>query len=153
MLGARVTDIIPQYLTLVPNSIKVKQLKVSENGTMATGAEVNVSNTGGNNLDLSLGDITGAYRIVFETTVNGDAPSGKFNNTAYFGTKSIPADPIEYVNEIKIEKSTPTESRFGQNKSGDALMVNPANEVEWVVTINDETPRKSITQEWSYVIL
>lgn len=144
----RVQDTIPQYLALVPASIKVNQLKVSESGKKTTGNAVSgVSNTGGQNLDLTLQNLKGAYRITFDTTISGDAPTMTFKNEATLnGSEKLSAE-VPYTSEIVISKevAAPTTTKLGANPPTDATTVNPDNEITWEVIINDASPRKNIS--------
>ncbi|MEE1131430.1 MAG: collagen binding domain-containing protein, partial [Caryophanon sp.] len=137
-----ITDALPEHLTLDPATLKVNKLDVSE-GDVTAGDAVNVANAGGNtDLSLNLGNITGAYRITFETIIDASILSKDFTNTAQFNGKAISSNVVKYDNSVTVvKKNTTTAGKIPGNTTGDEITISPDNRQEWEIYINETNPK------------
>ncbi len=142
------SDQIPEGLSLISDSIQVKKLKVSYNGTVtgigedvtasviaATGSAIAVSD-----FSLSLGEIKEAYRITYRT---GITEYGKLGYTNHAVLKN------GAVVEGTASKTIPSLTRGSLiEKSGNAVKYDGinSNKIEWVIDINKAEMK--LTNAW-----
>lgn len=95
--------------SFVPGSLKVYKLTMNADGTVASAGEEITDHTFGDQFDLNLGNISDAYRIVYDTAVDPEDTATNYKNTALLSgdnLEEIPATASQTVKRGKpLEKS------------------------------------------------
>ncbi|SHO48494.1 collagen binding domain-containing protein [Anaerocolumna xylanovorans] len=148
--NAMVEDSIPENLTLEESSLEVYKLEVGLDGAkIVTGSAITgITNTGsGGELKIALGEIDGAYRIKYRTTIDpaGIGQTSFTNEVKLSGQK--PGAPEGFLEKKSATVSTP---RGAVLKKGVELdrSYNP-NSINWTVYVNlsETTINKAIIKD------
>ncbi|WP_182201148.1 SpaA isopeptide-forming pilin-related protein [Paraliobacillus salinarum] len=93
--------------SFVPGSLKVYKLTMNADGTVASVGEEITDHTFGDQFDLQLGNISDAYRIVYDTAVDPDDTATKYKNTALLSGDNL--EEISATASQTVKRGKPLE--------------------------------------------
>lgn len=153
--NAIVEDIFGPGLSLVEDSVKVYKLKLDDNGRATLdgealaniGAEDITKENGNTKFKVKLGNITGAYRIVYRTNItDNDKNGGKgFTNGASLGSVGTGNIKINPTITNSFNKSSDGSINYDEKTMGWKITVNPIKEPISGLVIEDTFPNGGLT--------
>ncbi|MEF9953381.1 MAG: collagen binding domain-containing protein, partial [Clostridium sp.] len=137
-----ISDTLGDGLTLNKSSIKVYSLNVALNGTTTLGSLIPSSKysltTTSNGFKINLGDIDGAYRVVYSTNIS-DQTKAQYSNTAAFQGKSE-TSTVSVKRGDDIDKTGQINKPFNGDEIDWSIKVNKSLKSVSNATIKDNIP-------------
>ncbi|REK71182.1 LPXTG cell wall anchor domain-containing protein [Paenibacillus paeoniae] len=136
-------DKLPTGLALDAGSVKVYPLEVQLNGSTQKGTQLTVVDDYqftpvADGFELSIGDITGAYRVEYTTDITGTANTTYTNLATVSGTDLT--TPLSKSANVPVSYSEPIEKLANYNKN--------TQSVQWTVRYNYNEQPIALADAW-----